>query len=293
MSEKPLPLIVFIGIGLIGGSWALALKKQGMAGKIMAIDRSMASLHRACELGVIDEAANWRDLSQADVIVLSVPVGAMEEVCRHLADLPLKKNCVITDTGSTKKSVLAAVSAAFGDIPTFFVPGHPVAGRERSGVEAANSDLFAKHRVILTPLEHTDPYALGVISRLWLATGALITYLGAQEHDEILAATSHLPHVLAYLLVDMLALQSKHEAIFDYSAGGFRDFTRVASSNPEMWRDVCLENQDIIINLLINYKKHIDTFIEHLSAGQADEIEKIFTRAKAARDAHYQKEQYK
>lgn len=285
------PCIAFIGIGLIGGSWALALRRAGAVSRILALDSSQASLHRALELGVIDAIADVHDLSAADVIILSVPVGAMEEVCRQITTQTLKANCVISDVGSSKASVLAAVAHAFGgEVPAFFVPGHPIAGREYSGVDAARADLFDHHRVILTPLPHTDPYALGVISRLWLAAGAFISCLDVQQHDEILAATSHLPHVLSYVLVDMLAQSGKAEAMFAYSAGGFRDFTRIASGDPIMWRDICLNNRAPIRALLEAYRAALDLFLEQMQAGDGAAIEERFRRAKTCRDDHYRKE---
>lgn len=283
--------VAFVGIGLIGGSLAMALKNKQAAERILALDASKAALAEALALGVIDAAADWQDLARADVVVLSTPVDALFAVCERLAALPLKHSVVITDVGSTKGSVLEAVRKAFGDVPPFFVPGHPIAGRERSGVRAAEIDLFAGRKVILTTLPNTDARALGVVSRLWHAAGALTTYMSIADHDEILGATSHLPHVLAYLLVDMLDQDLHHEEIFSYAAGGFRDFTRIASSSPVMWRDVCVHNADVIAALLAQYRARIAQFEALLVAGEGAPIEAIFARAKAARDNHYQKEQ--
>lgn len=279
-----------VGIGLIGASLAQALKAAHAAERIIARDTSAAALDEARALGVIDAAVDWPELAQADVIVLATPVDAFPAVCRQLARLPLKAEVVVTDVGSTKGSVLEAMRAAFGEVPAWFVPAHPIAGREKSGVAAARAGLFAGRRVILTTLPQTDDRALGVVSRMWHAAGAATTYLSIVEHDRVLGATSHLPHVLAYLLVDMLNRDLHHEEIFHYAAGGFRDFTRIASSSPLMWRAVCLDNATVLRELLARYRRRIAAFEALLSAGDGDGVETLFARAKAARDKHYHKE---
>lgn len=279
--------VAFIGIGLIGGSLALALRQAQAAEWIIALDNDARALAAAQNLGVIDAPAQWADLAAADVIVLATPVDALFAVCEQLAALPLKETVVMTDVGSTKASVLSAVEQAFGTVPPFFVPAHPIAGREKSGVAAASGDLFLRRKVILTTLAQTDNRALGVVSRLWHSAGALISQMSVAEHDAILGATSHLPHVLAYLLVDMLDQDLQHEAIFSYAAGGFRDFTRIASSSPVMWRDICLHNPQEIAALLQQYRQRLQQFEQLLAAGDGEAIERIFGRAKAARDAHY------
>ncbi|MDO5090699.1 MAG: prephenate dehydrogenase/arogenate dehydrogenase family protein [Cardiobacteriaceae bacterium] len=289
--NNSLGTVAFVGMGLIGGSLAMALGQSGLAARIVAVDQSKAALAEALALGVIDEAVEIPALAAADVIVLATPVDALFAVCADLAKVDLKPDVVITDVGSTKGSVLDAMRAAFGDVPPWFVPAHPIAGREKSGVRAAEADLFAGRKVILTTLPETDNRALGIVSRLWHAAGALTTYMSIDEHDEILGATSHLPHVLAYLLVDMLDQDLHHEAIFSYAAGGFRDFTRIASSSPVMWRDVCVHNADVLRDLLAQYRARIERFEALLAAGDGAAIETVFARAKAARDAHYDKEQ--
>ncbi len=279
--------VAFIGIGLIGGSLAKALRRVGAARQIIALDRSQAALHNACELGVIDRAGDWSDLAEADVIVLATPVDALYSVCQQLANISLKETAVISDVGSTKGSVLEAVTQAFGHVPANFVPAHPIAGREQSGVQAAQVDLFVHRKVILTTLPETDDRALGVISRMWHAAGAATTFMSIADHDEILGATSHLPHVLAYLLVDMLDQDLHHDEIFTYAAGGFRDFTRIASSSPVMWRDICLHNPQVLRELLAQYRARIKDFERDLARGDGQAIETLFARAKTARDAHY------
>ncbi|SUO94762.1 prephenate dehydrogenase [Suttonella ornithocola] len=291
LTHSSLGKVAFIGIGLIGGSLALALRRANIVDEILAIDASKAALAEALALGVIDRAVDWEDLSEADIIVLSTPVDALYTVCQSLAQISLKETVVITDVGSTKGSVLDAIRQAFGDIPDNFVPAHPIAGREKSGVAAADATLFQRHKVILTTLDNTDNRALGIVSRIWHAAGALISYLSIDAHDEILGATSHLPHVLAYLLVDMLDQDLHHEEIFTYAAGGFRDFTRIASSSPVMWRDICVHNPNVLRRLLTQYRRRIEAFETLLAEGNGDDIETIFSRAKRARDTHYQKEQ--
>lgn len=289
--NKPLGTVAFVGIGLIGGSLAMALRRAGAAERIVAVDQSKAALAEALALGVIDEAVDMPALAEADVIVLATPVDALFAVCADLAQVALRGDVVVTDVGSTKGSVLGAMRQAFGAVPPWFVPAHPIAGREKSGVRAAEADLFRARKVILTTLPETDNRALGVVSRLWHAAGAVTTYMSIDEHDEILGATSHLPHVLAYLLVDMLDQDLHHEAIFSYAAGGFRDFTRIASSSPVMWRDVCVHNADVLRDLLAQYRARIERFEALLASSDGAAIETVFARAKAARDAHYDKEQ--
>lgn len=282
--------VAIIGMGLIGGSMAKALKKAKVVRQIIAIDADKNALNQALELGVIDAVADWEALRTVDIIILAVPVGAVFEVCRKLAAQPLKPSVVITDVGSTKASVLSAFEQAYGTVPAYFVPAHPIAGREKSGVSAACAELFQHRKVIITPLEQTDDRALGVVCRLWHTTGAFISQMPPQTHDEILGATSHLPHVLAYLLVDMLESDLHHEAIFSYAAGGFRDFTRIASSSPVMWRDICINNREVLLELLATYRQRVDAFETILHQHDTAAIEAVFQRAKAARDAHFEQD---
>lgn len=283
-----LGIVAIVGIGLIGGSLALALKQACVVDSVIGVDQNRASLYEALDLGAIDEIGEWDDLARADLIVLATPVDALFSICRGLHDLTLKDGVVVTDVGSTKGSVLAAMTAAYGEVPSWFVPGHPIAGRERSGIGAAIADLFNKHKVIVTTLPTTDDAALGVVSRMWHATGAMVTFLSIDEHDEVLGATSHLPHVLAYLLVEMLNKDLHNEEIFSYAAGGFRDFTRIASSSPVMWRDICLHNPKVLKKLIANYRSRLVAFEQLLDDGDGERIEALFRSAKTARDNHYQ-----
>ncbi|MCK9531175.1 MAG: prephenate dehydrogenase/arogenate dehydrogenase family protein [Gammaproteobacteria bacterium] len=277
--------ICIIGVGLIGGSFARALKAANACREIVGAGRNEAQLVRAQELGVIDAYA--LDVAEAargaDVVVLAVPVGSTEGVVRQLAPV-LGPNTILTDVGSTKASVVAAVERALGTLPPRFVPGHPIAGTEKSGVEASFAELFQQRRVILTPLSHTDPEATATVRRLWELAGAEVVEMDVQHHDEVLAATSHLPHLLAFALVDTLARMEERREIFRFAAGGFRDFTRVASSDPQMWHDICLANRDALLDLLATYQADLDRLAAAVREGRGEVLLETFRRAKAARD---------
>ena len=279
--------LAIIGVGLIGGSMARALREEGVVQEIVGCGRSKPNLERAVELGVIDHYTH--DIGEAvrgaDLIVLAVPLGAMEATFRamqgHLAD-----DAVITDVGSVKGSVVEDAVKVFGEIPAFLVPGHPIAGTERSGVEASFPELFRNRRVILTPLDNTDPQALQKVEQVWRHCGADLSYMAVAHHDEVLAATSHLPHMLAYSLVDSLARMKENDEIFRYAAGGFRDFTRIASSNPVMWRDICLANREALGGMLKRFADELHGMADALEKDDAEGLLEIFERAKAARDRY-------
>lgn len=277
--------LAILGVGLIGGSLALALRRARHVGEVVGSGRREANLRRAVELGVIDhysldpaEAA-----AGADVVVLAVPLGAMEGLCRRIAPA-LGPETILTDVGSAKRAVVQAVEVGLGALPVGFVPGHPIAGTEQSGVEAAFADLFYHRRVILTPLPSTALRALGEVREMWEATGAVVEEMDVAHHDHVLAATSHLPHMLAFALVDSLArLEDKHE-VFRYAAGGFRDFTRIASSDPVMWRDICLANREALLEMMGRFRDDMDRLAEAIEQGDGDTLLEIFRRAKQARD---------
>ncbi len=277
--------ICIVGVGLIGGSFARALKAANACREIVGAGRNEAQLVRAQELGVIDAYA--LDAAEAargaDVVVLAVPVGSTEAVVRQLAPV-LGPDTILTDVGSTKASVVAAVERALGTLPPRFVPGHPIAGTEKSGVEASFAELFQQRRVILTPLFHTEPEATATVRRLWELAGAEVVEMDVQHHDEVLAATSHLPHLLAFVLVDTLARLEERREIFRFAAGGFRDFTRVASSDPQMWHDICLANRDALLDLLATYQADLDRLAAAVREGRGEVLLETFRRAKAARD---------
>ena len=274
-----------IGVGLIGGSLARALRDAGHVREIVGASRNPVHLQRAVELGVIDRFDT--DLASAvqgaDMIFVSVPLGAMGAVFRSIRDA-LTDGAVVTDGGSVKASVVADINEAIGEIPSWFVPGHPIAGTEQSGVDASFSELYKDRRVILTPLTETDATAVSRVRAMWEAVGASVSEMDVTHHDEVLAATSHLPHVLAYTLVESLARMSEQREIFEYAAGGFRDFTRIASSDPVLWRDFCLANGEAVLNMLERFNRDLASLSEAIRASDGDRILQIFSEAKSARD---------
>ncbi len=275
-----------IGVGLIGGSLALALKEAEYVGHVVGVGRGAANLALARERGIIDEASHdpAAAVRGADMVLLAVPVGSVEAVCRQLAPA-LAEEAVLTDAGSVKGAVVAQVRRAFGGrVPARFVPGHPIAGTEQSGAGAAFAELYLGRRVLLTPLAETDPDATARVEAMWRAAGAEVERMTVAHHDEVLAATSHLPHLLAFGLVDSLARQEESREIFRYAAGGFRDFTRIASSDPVMWRDICLHNAEAILAALGAYRADLAELERAIAAGDGEALEAIFRRAKAARD---------
>lgn len=277
--------LAIIGVGLIGGSLARALRKAGVVNEIVGCGRNEGSLRRAVEIGVIDRYA--LDMVQAvrgaDMIVISVPVGSMGDVFRAIVPA-LDDNAVITDVGSTKASVVEAAIAACGHVPNNFVPGHPIAGTERSGVEASFAELYKRRRVILTPLTDTNPQAVERVYKMWEAAGAEVESMEVQHHDEVLAATSHLPHILAFGLVDSLARMEDTREIFRYAAGGFRDFTRIASSDPQMWTDICLANRQALLQVLEHFAEDLAGITAAIDKADGEHLRKVFQRAKTARD---------
>ncbi|HHQ41234.1 MAG TPA: prephenate dehydrogenase/arogenate dehydrogenase family protein [Chromatiales bacterium] len=275
------------GVGLIGGSLALAAREAGLAGEVVGIGRRPERLRRAAELGVVDRWTTEpaEGVAGADLVVLAVPLGAMRALMEALAP-GLGPEAVVTDVGSAKRAVVEDARAALGDAFARFVPGHPVAGTERSGVEAAFATLFRGRRVILTPVAETAPEAVARVRALWEAVGAEVVEMDPARHDRILAATSHLPHVLAYTLVDLLAGLAEHEEVFANAAGGFRDFTRIASSDPVMWRDICLANREAIVEMLDRYGEALAAVRAAVAGADGAALERLFARAKAARDAH-------
>ncbi|MEJ2653872.1 MAG: prephenate dehydrogenase/arogenate dehydrogenase family protein [Acidihalobacter sp.] len=277
--------LALIGVGMIGGSLALALRQGGGCREIIGYDRDRASLERAVELGIVDryETSACAAVHSADAIVLATPVGAVEGVCRALRGC-LDENALLTDVGSVKGGVVRSVEAGLGRLPPNFVPGHPIAGKERSGVEAASADLFIGRRIILTPLPGTTSEARARVRQLWERAGGVVEEMGVEHHDEVLAATSHLPHLLAFALVGSLSGLGERDEIFRYAAGGFRDFTRIASSDPVMWRDVCLSNRDAILDVLGHFERDLHALSESIAAGDGERLQELFQRAKQSRD---------
>jgi prephenate dehydrogenase len=279
--------VLVIGLGLIGGSLARSLKLSGFAGHVSGYGYRDVSLKKGLELGVIDSYSLDLEeaLAGADIVVIGTPTLTANEMLKRV--LPaVGPDTVITDVASVKGSLLkTARDVCQGKLPPNLVLGHPIAGSEHSGVDASREDLFVDHRVILTPEPETDPAALGLIRDMWLSTGAEVVELGVEEHDAILAATSHLPHVLAYALVNTLAGNTRSEDIFRFAAGGFRDFTRIASSDADMWRDIALANRDELLKAMDGFTDKLAELRQAVADGDGEAMHKTFSAAKAARDA--------
>ena len=277
--------LCIVGVGLIGGSLARALRRAGVVEEVVGTSRREAHLRRAQDLGVIDRffLDPVEAVRGADMVVVCTPMGAMEDVFRALRP-GLGLNAALTDGGSVKQTVFRAARAAFGRIPPFLVPAHPIAGTEHSGVDASFASLFDGRRVILTPGDAADPAAVDRVESMWRAAGAEVDRMDAARHDEILASVSHLPHLLAYVLVDLVA-SGPHDC-FRYAAGGFRDFSRVASSDPVMWRDICLENHEAIAERLDAFGDRIGELAAVVRRGDGAALFEHFSRAKGARDAY-------
>ncbi|MFJ1338363.1 bifunctional prephenate dehydrogenase/3-phosphoshikimate 1-carboxyvinyltransferase [Pseudomonas caricapapayae] len=281
--------LVVVGLGLIGGSFAKGLRESGLCREVVGVDLDPQSRKLAVELGVVDRCEE--DLAAAcvgaDVIQLAVPILAMEKLLARLAQLDLGQ-AVLTDVGSAKGNVVRAAREALAEQLAYFVPGHPIAGSEQSGVEASNAALFRRHKVILTPLAETDPGALALVDRLWRALEADVEHMQVERHDEVLAATSHLPHLLAFGLVDSLAKRNENLDIFRYAAGGFRDFTRIAGSDPVMWHDIFLANREAVLRTLDTFRSDLDALRDAVDAGDGHQLLGVFTRARVARE-HFSK----
>jgi prephenate dehydrogenase len=277
--------LVVCGVGLIGGSFALALRKAGAVRRIVGIGRSRASLSRALELGVIDEASDsWAEaLDGADLVLLAPPVGQMEQVMQAMAPY-VGASTVVMDAGSTKRDVIEAIYRHLGPQLGNVVPAHPIAGAERSGVEAAFAELYEGRKVVLTPLPENEPSAVLAVREAWETCGATIHEMPAQEHDRVFAAVSHLPHLLAFGLVHDLAGRANAGQLFGFAAGGFRDFTRIAGSHPEMWRDICIANRQALLAELDEYLAELAYLRALLLSGDGDRLEQHFSEAREARN---------
>lgn len=250
--------IAIIGVGLIGGSLARALKENDQCNIISGFGRNQDNLQKAVDLGVIDDYSDDINtvVQDAEVIVFATPLSTFRPLLELLGPC-INDDVIITDAGSEKGSVVKAAREVLGENITNFIPGHPIAGTEKSGVEASFKELYQDHLVILTPLPENSEENIAVIRKMWETCGANVVNLAVDYHDKVLAATSHLPHVLAYALIDCLANMKEEGDVFKFSAGGFRDFTRIAASNPEMWADICLSNKANLLDLLNLYTDHL------------------------------------
>jgi prephenate dehydrogenase len=276
--------IVIFGVGLIGGSFALALKHAGAVGHVVGMGRSAVSLQRAIELGIIDSiGASMADaLDGADLVLIAAPVAQTGPILAALVP-HLQPGTVVTDAGSTKSDVVAAARRALGAKVAQFVPGHPIAGRESNGPDAAIVDLYVGKKTVLTPLAENAAADVERVAAAWATCGAIIHRLTAQEHDKVFAAVSHLPHLLAYALVDDIANKPHADLLFQYAASGFRDFTRIAGSSPEMWRDISLANQAALLSELDAYMAQLTALRSKLAAGDGAGLERIYANAQRAR----------
>jgi prephenate dehydrogenase len=278
--------LALIGVGLIGGSFASALREAGEVDQVIGYDTDSRALSTAIARGIVTGEATSAAAAaaDADVIVIATPVGAIRSTLAAIA-LNLRPDAVLTDVGSTKCSVIEDAHATLGPAAGRFVPIHPIAGGERPGVEHADPDLFRGKLVISTPNASTDPQALACIEQLWSRVGAKIERLDPEEHDRIFAAVSHLPHLLAFALVAMIAKEPDVNAKFAHAGAGFRDFTRIAASSPEMWRDVCLANRDHLISELRSYADGLDRLLAMIETSDAAALHEVFAIAAGARRA--------
>jgi prephenate dehydrogenase len=285
-AETPIRRLVIIGVGLIGGSLARALRDAGAVQEVIGVARSAATGEKAIALGVIDRFVDdpRSVVEDASVVVIATPVGSFAGVLEAIAP-HLNAATVVTDVGSVKQYVVDTARRCLGANFRRFVPGHPIAGTERSGVQASVSDLFRDRHVVLTPVAATEPMALRLVTHMWESTGADVLEMDVTEHDLLLAATSHLPHVIAYALVHCLARHPDRGRLFELAAGGFYDFTRIASSDPIMWRDICLTNKEPLLQALNTFQTQLDAMVEAIGEQRGEQLESWFKEAKLARDA--------
>jgi prephenate dehydrogenase len=276
--------VVVFGTGLIGGSFALALKEAGAVEEVVGFGRTPATLRAAQQLGVIDRAGinPTHEIEEADIILVATPVAQMPEIFARIEPY-LGPNTIVTDGGSTKGDVVAAARAAFGDRIGQFVPAHPIAGAENSGPAAARWDLYQGKKVVVTPLPENSDDALDHIKRAWSLCGADIYELTPAMHDRVFAAVSHLPHLLSFALVHDLAVRDDADLFFTFAASGFRDFTRIAASHPEMWRDICLANREALLGELDSYRAQLDELRLALAQNDGGRLEEVFGIARQAR----------
>lgn len=276
--------LVIIGVGLIGGSFALAMKRAGLVGQVVGVGRSLDNLNRAIELGVIDAASQdpAQAVAGADLVMVATPVGQMGRVFDAIAPV-LPAQAIVTDAGSTKGDVAQLMRAHLPEHLAYCVPAHPIAGSDRSGAAAAQYGLFEQRRVVLTPLDATLPEAAEAVGQWWQASGARVFSMRADEHDAVFASVSHLPHLLAFAYVEMVANKTDAARCFDFAATGFKDFTRIAGSHPEMWRDISLTNRDALLADLRAYQAGLAQLTQWVEAGDGAALEQMFQHAREAR----------
>ncbi len=278
--------VVVFGAGLIGGSFALALKAAGQVGEVVGFGRSLSTLTQALDLGIIDRvgANPGQEVADADLVLIATPVGQMPAIMARIAPY-VGPETLVTDGGSTKADVVAAVREHFGERAGQFVPAHPIAGAENSGAAAARADLYRGKKVVLTPMPENSVLSIARVRSAWEWCGAQLFELSPAEHDRVFAAVSHLPHLLSFALVHDLAVRENSELYFNFAASGFRDFTRIAASHPEMWRDICLANRSALLGELDRYRAQLDELRDALAKGDGAVLEKTFDVARTARRA--------
>ena len=276
--------ITIIGVGLIGGSLAKAIKENNLAKVVFGFGRDLNRLEKAKKANVIDQfSTNLKDaINDSDIVIIATPVGSFKEILSEIKPF-LTSKIVISDVGSTKTNIASIVSQTLGDYSNCFIPAHPIAGKEKSGFEASESNLFNNRKVIITPLETSNPDSINIIQEMWEGTGADVDFMSPESHDELLGMTSHLPHMLAFSLVNYLI--SKNPSASIYAAGGFKDFSRIASGDAVMWRDICIQNKDQIISHIKGYQKTLNSLVDAIENENSNELDLLFTSAKKTRDS--------
>ena len=286
MNKPLIEKLAIIGVGLMGGSLAMSLRENGEVGSVMGIGRGLANLEKAKELGIVDSYTQSLEegLKDADVVIVATPVGSIVDLIQSNQKY-MKPGAVITDVGSVKGDIVNGVDRILDDRLSF-VGGHPIAGTEKSGADAAFPGLYKGSRCIITPSKSSGEEALSLVKRMWELTGAKVIVMEAEDHDKILAAISHLPHVVAYSLVNTVdGVKDFEESIMKYSAGGFRDFTRIASSSPEMWRDICVMNRDALLDMMGRYMSELKNVQKMIEEGDSVRLLENFEKSKRARDS--------
>ncbi|MDD2915952.1 MAG: prephenate dehydrogenase/arogenate dehydrogenase family protein [Gallionella sp.] len=283
MTSPQFKKIVIFGVGLIGGSFALALRKAQAVGEVVGFGRSEATLQQAIQLGIIDRiGSDLAELGDADIVLLATPVGQMAELMARIAP-HLGAQTIVTDGGSTKGDVVEAARANLGSKISQFIPAHPIAGAEKSGAGAALADLYQGKKVVLTPMPENPKEAVARVRNAWELCGAVVSELTPQQHDAVFAAVSHLPHLLSFALVHDLAQRDNRDLLLSFAASGFRDFTRIAASSPEMWRDICLANREALLQELQIYIAELTRMSAALATGDAARLEQTFHTARELR----------
>ena len=276
--------ITIIGVGLIGGSLALALKERNLAKAVFGYGRDQTRLEEAQKSNVIDAfSTNIKEaIDEANIVVIATPVGTFKDILHQIEPL-ISSNVIITDVGSTKSDIVNIVNDVLRDKSSCFIPAHPIAGKERSGFEVSDSKLYDGKKVIITPQETNSPESIDVIDQMWKNVGADVDFMSAESHDNLLGMTSHLPHMLAFSLVNYLVDQNPNASI--YAGGGFKDFSRIASGDAVMWRDICLQNKNQIMNHLKGYQSTLDDLLEAINDEDSEKLGQLFTTAKKTRDS--------